>query len=113
MKRADAGKGIAGLARHADVAELGVIHPEDGPAAHDAADTDAGAHRHVRVVVETLSRAPAALGQRRAIHVGVDAHRYAELAAQPRRDVGIAPVKLAGRGDESVGWRSRLEIDRA
>src|SRR5689334_5597493 len=99
MERADAGKSVALHARHADVPELGVVHAEDRSAAHDAADTDPGADRDIREILEALGRTPAAFGQCRAIHVGVDADRNAELPTEPRRDVGVAPVELAGRRD--------------
>ena len=107
VKRADAGKLVARLARHADVPELGVIHAEHRRAAHDGADADAGAHRDVGEVVEAHGRAPAPFGERRAVDVGVETHRHADAPAEPLRDIGVAPARLGGRGDESVGGRVR------
>ena len=107
VERADAGKRVAGLARHADVPELGVIHAEHRAAAHDGADADAGADRDVCEIVEAHGRAPAPFGERGAVDVGVEAHGHAEAPAEPLRDVGIAPAGLGGRGDEAVGRRAR------
>ena len=87
--------------------------PKIEPAAHDAADADAGAHRDIGVIVEAHRRAPATFGQRRAVDVGVEAHGNAEAPRQALRDVGIAPARLGGRGDEAVGGRVRAQIDRA
>ena len=111
VKRADAGKLVAGLARHADVPELGVIHAEHRASAHDGADADAGSHRDIGEIVEAPGRAPAPFGERGAIHVGVEPHRHADAAAEPLRDVGVAPAGLGGGSDESVGGRTRAQID--
>src|SRR5436190_13192043 len=75
VKRADARKLVAGFAGDADVTELRVIHAEHRPSAHDGADANAGAHRDISEVVESPGRAPAPLGECRAIDVGVEAHR--------------------------------------
>jgi hypothetical protein len=88
-----------------------VIHAEHRTSAHDRADADAGSHRDIGEVVESLGRAPTPFGECRAIDVGVEAHRRSDATSEPMCDVGIAPTGLAGRGDESVGGRIRAQID--
>ena len=112
MKRADAGEFVAGLAHHANVSELGVVHAEHRPAAHDGAHADAGAHRDIGEVVEAPGGAPAPFGERRAVHVGVETHGPPKRRAEPLRDIGVAPAGLGRRRNETVSGRARAQIDR-
>ena len=113
MERTHAREAVARPARHADVPELGVVHAEYRPAAHDAADADTRAYGHVGKVSQALRRAPSSFGQCRTIDVGIEVHGDAEAPAEPLRDVGVAPGQLAGRGDESVRGGIRAQVDRA
>ena len=76
MERAGTGKRVAGVVvRNEDVAELGMHDPVDGSAVEDDAGADARAHRHVDEVRQPASGAPALLGKRCRVHIGVRRQR--------------------------------------
>ena len=96
MERADAGKLVAGLAHHANVPELGVVHAEHRLAAHDGADADAGAHGDVREIVEAHRAAPQRPSASAAPLTSVSKPTgHADAPAEPLRDIGVAPAGLA------------------
>jgi hypothetical protein len=111
VERTHAGEIVARFARDPDVPEFRVVHAEDGFATHDEPDADARTDGDVRKVIEALRRAPAALGQRRAVDVGVETERPAEFAAEPLRDVRVPPAGLRGGCDVAEGRRVDAQVD--
>src|SRR3546814_14059639 len=83
MIAADAGDRVAGAARHADMAELAMPDPARGLAVNYQPDADPGPNRDIGEIVEPLPRAPANLGERRAVDVGVEPHRPRERRCDP------------------------------
>ena len=73
MERAGAGERIVAVVmRDEDVAELGVHKPVGGSAIEHDAGANARARRHVDEVRQPPSGAPALLGKRCRIHIGVE-----------------------------------------
>ena len=104
--RAGSAPVVARIARDANVAELGMAEAVHQPPAGDQSDADPGADGDVGEILEAPGRAPAPLGERRAVHVGIEGDRHPESLGQPPGDPGVAPAGLRRGGDESVGRRS-------
>jgi len=112
MERAGTGERIDGVVmRDEDVAELGMHEPVDGSAIEDDAGTDARAHRHVDEVRQPPSDAPALLGKRCRVHIGVEGNGDVELLAERADDVGVAPTRFRGLCDPAERLRSDAHID--
>jgi hypothetical protein len=79
---------------------------------HDRADADPGTDRDVDEVIEALRRAPATLGERRAVDVGVEGDWHAERA-QRREQVHLAPAGLGRRADAPITGLSGIQIQRS
>jgi hypothetical protein len=79
------------------------------PAADDATTADARPDRHVGEGVEAWRRAPAPLGQRRGVDVGVEADRHgAERGANRPDHIRVDPLRFRRRCDAAT-----LEVDRS
>src|SRR3546814_5203111 len=65
-------------------------------AVNDQPDADPGPNRDIGEIVEPLPRAPANLGERRAVDVGVEPHRHRERRCDLAEHVGIGPAGLVG-----------------
>lgn len=112
MERAGTGERIAGVVMwDEDVAELGMHEPVDGSAIEDDAGTDARAHRHVDEVRQPPSGAPALLGKRCRVHIGVEGNGDVELLAERADDVGVVPTRFRGLCDPAERLRSDAHID--
>ncbi len=85
-----------------DVAHLGVEQAVDGAAVEDRAAADPGADGEVDDRADPLPRAPALLGQRGAVDVGVPAHGQPEPLPEAAHHVGVAPARLGRRRDPAV-----------
>src|SRR3546814_8023665 len=94
------------------MAELAMPDPARGLAVNYQPDADPGPNRDIGEIVEPLPRAPANLGERRAVDVGVEPHRHRERRCDLAEHVGIAPAGLVGRQDMPVSRRSGSEIER-
>ena len=82
VKRAGAGKTVAGKPRDADMSKLAMAEAARRLAVDDQPDADAGADGDIGEVVEPPARAPAHLGQSRAVDVGVERRRNARRRAR-------------------------------
>ena len=111
--RAAARVGVAGLAGHGDVAHLGVPEARGGPPPDDGCRADARADGHVDERGQPPRRTPAALAERGARDVGVEADRDAERPPDRADEVGVAPAGLGGGGDVAVVRVARPQLDGA
>ncbi len=103
--------GVAGLAGHGDVSHLGVPEPRRRPAPDDRAGADPGADGHVDEGRQPLRRTPAALAERGARDVGVEADRHAQSRPDRADEVGVAPAGLGSGGDVPVVRVARSQLD--
>src|SRR6476660_9583219 len=78
VERADAGERVVRMARYGEVPHLGMTKPVQDLAIDDRAAADPGPERQVDERLETPSRAPATLRQRRGVDVRIEPDRDAE-----------------------------------
>src|SRR3546814_10187916 len=64
-------------------------------------------------IAEPVPAAPANLGERRAVDVGVEADRNVIGGAQRAEQIGALPIGLVRRADAAIVTRARIELQRA
>ena len=113
VKRADAGEWIGReIVGQADVAHLGVHETVRQLSVEQPAAADSRSNRQVDEGVQPAAGAPALLGQRRGVDVGIEADRHAKRGARGAGDRDVRPAGLWRRGDLSVGRRISPQIHR-
>ncbi len=106
VKRADAGEWIGPeIVGHADVPHLGVHETMRQLSVEQPAAADSRSNRQIDEGVEPAAGAPALLGQRRGVDVGIEADRHAKRGARGAGDRHVRPPGLRRRRDLSVGRR--------
>jgi hypothetical protein len=95
------------------MAELRVSEAVHQPPAGDQADADPRADGNVGKILEVSGRTPAALGERRTVHIGIEADRHIERLREALGDAGIAPTGLGSGSYETVGRGAAAQIERA
>src|ERR1700750_2217817 len=87
--------------------------PVNGTPVNQRTTTDAAADGDIDQRARAPRAPPAVLGERGAVHVGLEANRNAERAAQRSDEVDVLPAGLGCGRDRSVRRRARVEIDWA
>src|SRR3981081_1121791 len=88
MEAANPGPAVALQPGDPYVAQLGVVTSKHRGSAHDQSNTNARTNGDVPVILHISRRAPASLGKRRAVYVGVDCDRNCAMGSQPADDIG-------------------------
>jgi hypothetical protein len=104
---------VAGLAWHAEMAHLGVPQPMDDPALDHGSGADTGANSQVYKSIQPMGSAPAALGQRGAVDVGVEPHWHAQRPLGWADQVDVGPAWLRTGRDEPIPRMGSAQLQRA
>jgi hypothetical protein len=107
------GETIAGLARHAEVAHLGVAQPMDDPALDYGSCADASADGQVHERVQTTGGPPSAFAQRGGVDVGVEPHWHAQRVLEWPDHVDVGPARFRAERDEPILRMGSAQLQRA
>ena len=88
MEGTDSGPVIARFASHSDMTQFGVSEAVYQASTRNQSDADAGPDGDVGKIREVPGGPPSTLGQRRAVHVGIEGDRHVERLRQVDRRRG-------------------------
>lgn len=113
VKHAGAVPGIARFAGDTQMPQFAVAESVCGPSIDHETDSHAGAHGHIGEVRQMPGCAPSALGQRGAVHVGIESHGQGEAFREAPGHIGVSPARLRRRSNRAIVRRCTVQIDRA
>ena len=106
------GKGVVGVPRDPEVADLRVDQSMDRFSVRHNSPADSSANGDVDEVIETGTGSPATFAEGSSVHVGVEADRDPERLAQRTDDIGIRPSRLRRGSNVPIVGRLPIDIER-